>query len=356
MSSAACHNMMTREDFLHRVVHSGEVTRIAQHLALVIFILSCGKSCFGASMRDLERITGWGKSTIRDHLSELEVFMKVTLGVGRGKTTFELQGVIEDALNAGLASGSRTQQSDATTEPAANSVRQPDTMADRKSSVQQQDASQDTKPDTNSSVREPDAAPDTSADDLSRAHACKENPSGLLSSRNDNNPPLSPQDDEPEPKPEESAKAKTKRGSRLPNDWRLPPEWRRTSAERFVITDAQITTEANAFRDYWTDLPGQKACKIEWLATWRNWLRKKYPERLVDVPEGSSKPWWQNPENLKAMTPDRWRRGIQQYANGIWHVEKLGPPPGHPKCVVPQFLISELRLTDIYTDGGIKRK
>lgn len=144
------------------------------------------------------------------------------------------------------------------------------------------------------------------------------------------------------------------RGTRLPKDWVLPLEWRKATIEQFEIFDAKVTTEANSFRDYWTGLAGQKAVKVDWQATWRNWIRKKYPERLA-IDEQRKVVWWQNPAKLAEMTPERWRKGIAEHANGIWPVDKLGPPPGSPKCVVPPALISELRLTEIYTDGGIKK-
>ena len=32
--------------------------------------------------------------------------------------------------------------------------------------------------------------------------------------------------------------------------------------------------EYSVFRDYWKSCPGQKGVKLDWLATWRNWLRK----------------------------------------------------------------------------------
>lgn len=141
MEPRADHNKMTRHEFLRRILQSGEVTRIAQHLALAIVILA-EDNHYTASARDLERMTGWSKSMIADHLAELDVFMKVTLGVGRGKTMFELQGVIEDAINKAVVSGSRTQDQ--------ASVPQPDAMADA-------------TPDTSSFVPLADAIADMSA-------------------------------------------------------------------------------------------------------------------------------------------------------------------------------------------------
>ena len=93
------HNLPTAREWLHAVLHSGEVTRVGQHLALVIFHSVDEKGRLEASVRDLERITGWGRQTIADHLGELKVFMSVQLGVGRAKSVFDLQCKISRALN-----------------------------------------------------------------------------------------------------------------------------------------------------------------------------------------------------------------------------------------------------------------
>jgi hypothetical protein len=93
------HNLPSARDWLYAVLHSGEVTQISQHLALVIFHSVDEDGHLKASARDLERITGWGRQTIADHLGELKVFMSVQLGVGRAKSTFDLQCKITRAVN-----------------------------------------------------------------------------------------------------------------------------------------------------------------------------------------------------------------------------------------------------------------
>jgi hypothetical protein len=105
-------NEMTRDEFLRRVLYSGEITKLAQHIALVICLLA-EKGSVHASVRDLERITGWTRQAIRDHLGELQMFMKVTLGVGRSKTHFELQGALEDAFATAIVSGAMVRRVDA---------------------------------------------------------------------------------------------------------------------------------------------------------------------------------------------------------------------------------------------------
>ena len=104
-------NGFTREEWLREILHGGEVTRIGQHLALVIYHLSDpATNTAKLSARDLERITGWSKTAIVDHLAEIEVFIRVKWGAGRAKSLFELQGVIAEVL-----AEKKTVRQDATT-------------------------------------------------------------------------------------------------------------------------------------------------------------------------------------------------------------------------------------------------
>lgn len=70
----------------------------------------------------------------------------------------------------------------------------------------------------------------------------------------------------------------------------------------------------------------------------------------------SSEPWWKDPAKVALITDDQWRGSIAKYANGIWPPDRLGPAPGNPRCVVPKHLITELRLTERYTEKGISRE
>lgn len=65
--------------------------------------------------------------------------------------------------------------------------------------------------------------------------------------------------------------------------------------------------------------------------------------------------WWRNANTVASITADRWRKAIDKHANGIWPVDKLGPPPGHELCVVPGDLVSELRLVELYDAAGNRR-
>ena len=64
-------------------------------------------------------------------------------------------------------------------------------------------------------------------------------------------------------------------GSRLPPDWRLPEDWKNWALLiRKDWTPQGIVRESLTFRDYWLAKSGKDATKVDWLATWRNWIRR----------------------------------------------------------------------------------
>ena len=68
-----------------------------------------------------------------------------------------------------------------------------------------------------------------------------------------------------------SAARKTNRGSRLPTDWQ-PSEVNRAYAIEHGLTPEKVTTEAEKFRNHFTAKAGPSASKLDWDATWRNWI------------------------------------------------------------------------------------
>lgn len=69
-------------------------------------------------------------------------------------------------------------------------------------------------------------------------------------------------------------KASTK-GTRLPEDWRLPDEWLEWALQiRPDWTSQGVVRESITFRDYWLGRSGAGAVKQNWHATWRNWIRR----------------------------------------------------------------------------------
>ena len=63
-----------------------------------------------------------------------------------------------------------------------------------------------------------------------------------------------------------------RRATRLPADWTLPDEWR-DWAISLGHSKQTVSLEAEKFRDYWCAKSGKDATKLNWLMTWRNWMR-----------------------------------------------------------------------------------
>jgi len=71
------------------------------------------------------------------------------------------------------------------------------------------------------------------------------------------------------------------RGTRLLANWQPPPEW--LDWARKERPDLDASDVAQRFRDYWTAKPGRDGRKLDWAATWRNWVRNERPPRAADV-------------------------------------------------------------------------
>jgi len=64
------------------------------------------------------------------------------------------------------------------------------------------------------------------------------------------------------------------RGTRLQDNWTLPPEFREFAFKEGMRHD-DIEAEALNFKDYWVSVVGQRGIKRSWIATWRNWIRRR---------------------------------------------------------------------------------
>jgi hypothetical protein len=79
--------------------------------------------------------------------------------------------------------------------------------------------------------------------------------------------------------------AKPSRGTRIAPDWK-PSEADMATGKQEGLSDKEIDREAARFRDYWTGRAGSGGVKLDWSATWRNWVRTA-AEKLGKVPLGS---------------------------------------------------------------------
>jgi uncharacterized protein YdaU (DUF1376 family) len=71
---------------------------------------------------------------------------------------------------------------------------------------------------------------------------------------------------------------KRKLGSRLAQDWVLLKPWGEWA--QLERPDLDVRKVADQFKDYWIAQPGQKGVKLDWEATWRNWIRNTKVEKV----------------------------------------------------------------------------
>ena len=94
----------------------------------------------------------------------------------------------------------------------------------------------------------------------------------------------------------EERQKKQSRGTRLPADWVATEE-----QLRFCQTDRPDLNPkavADRFKDFWIAQPGTKGVKLDWDATWRNWVRN---EKAGGGTKPASGDWW-NQRRVKTPT------------------------------------------------------
>lgn len=92
---------------------------------------------------------------------------------------------------------------------------------------------------------------------------------------------------EPEPDTKEAGASLEgrHRASRLPTDWE-PSQADIGFALQTGWEMEHVRIEAAKFRDYWIAKPGKDGIKMDWPATWRNWVRRNLPSNRTTAP-----PW-----------------------------------------------------------------
>jgi hypothetical protein len=84
--------------------------------------------------------------------------------------------------------------------------------------------------------------------------------------------------DTEEKKEEPNGSSKEKRGTRLPDDF-YPDATAQELAEKLKLTASESQEAFENFLDYWRSVPGAKGVKLDWQATFRNWLRNSASRR-----------------------------------------------------------------------------
>jgi hypothetical protein len=110
-------------------------------------------------------------------------------------------------------------------------------------------------------------------------------------------------------------------GKRLANDFNMPDSWGEfCEKERSDLTPIKVFEQ---FKDYWISQPGQKGVKLDWFATWRNWVRstnapKQNPADIVRLTVPSKNEPDPALEKIKADAlkaapmPDHIRQAMQE--------------------------------------------
>jgi hypothetical protein len=69
-----------------------------------------------------------------------------------------------------------------------------------------------------------------------------------------------------------SSSSNSIKASRLSTDFEIPVDWKQWA--RTERSDLDVEMESESFKDYWSSKGGKEACKTDWYATWRNWVRR----------------------------------------------------------------------------------
>ena len=77
-----------------------------------------------------------------------------------------------------------------------------------------------------------------------------------------------------------------KRGTRIPDDFTVTPDMVTWARENTPAIDGKRATDA--FVDYWRGRSGRDATKLDWQATWRNWLRREQQDVERRRPAGAN--------------------------------------------------------------------
>lgn len=75
------------------------------------------------------------------------------------------------------------------------------------------------------------------------------------------------------------------RGTRIAPDWSPSPDEKQFAVEE-GLSAREIEREAARFRDYWKGRAGSGGVKLDWTATWQNWIRTT-AEKLGKTPSRS---------------------------------------------------------------------
>jgi uncharacterized protein YdaU (DUF1376 family) len=90
--------------------------------------------------------------------------------------------------------------------------------------------------------------------------------------------------------------AKAPKSTRFQKGFSIPDEWATFCLKERPELDIGKTFES--FSDYWVSTPGTKGTKLDWFATWRNWVRNQ-KKALTPAKEEKMSNFWAQIEGNK---------------------------------------------------------
>ncbi|WP_175869454.1 YdaU family protein [Bartonella gabonensis] len=125
-----------------------------------------------------------------------------------------------------------------------------------------------------------------------------------IETSSDNQPPIHEQ----ESVSKKAKRVKTDRGCRLPADFE--PDYDFALAEG--LPPERVKIEIAKFKDYWKAKAGKDACKRDWHATWRNWVRNSKKYEINNKGRNYGKPSNQQTEQQRG-----WSYRVAQHMSNI---------------------------------------
>jgi hypothetical protein len=101
----------------------------------------------------------------------------------------------------------------------------------------------------------------------------------------------------------------TNRGSRIPPDFAVTAEMVRWARAKCPAVDGKLETEK--FVNYWTAKSGRDAVKVDWAATWRNWMLTAAERNGSPPRRSTTNDRVQQGLDLALMYEERDRKAIQ---------------------------------------------
>lgn len=102
------------------------------------------------------------------------------------------------------------------------------------------------------------------------------------------------------------AQKRSARGTRIADDWQVTDAGIQHALSK-GLSQSEIHTQAERFKDHWLSKAGSTATKLDWEATWRTWIGN-YLERRPALRPAHQKPkseFWQRQEEFGKILDER---------------------------------------------------